>query len=122
MVKSIFFCYNKLWVILMNCKEFEKLIPSFIHDNMKEELLPDFVDHVRHCKECEEELAIQYLTTEGLNRLEKGASFSLDKELTYKISKADRLVRLRNRIDIICRNVEIFSILILCLTLLFLFI
>ena len=73
-------------------------------------------------KECEEELAIQYLTTEGLNRLEKGAAFSLDKELSYKISKADRLVRLRNRIDIICRNVEIFSILILCLTLLFLFI
>ena len=106
----------------MNCKEIEKLIPYFIHDDIKEELLPDFIDHERHCKECEEELAIQYLTTEGLNRLEKGAAFSLDKELSYKISKADRLVRLRNRIDIICRNVEIFSILILCLTLLFLFI
>lgn len=106
----------------MNCKEFEKEIPCFIHDNLEERLLPDFVDHVKHCKDCEEELAIQYLTTEGLIRLEKGASFSLDKELSLKIGKASRMVRLRNKVDLICRNIEIFSIIVLCLTLLILFV
>lgn len=109
-------------MIGLNCKEFEKEIPSFIHDNLEERLLPDFVDHVKHCKDCEEELAIQYLTTEGLIRLEKGASFSLDKELSLKIGKASRIVRLRNKIDLICRNIEIFSIIIICLTLLILFV
>ena len=93
-----------------------------ITEKSSERLLPDFVDHVKHCKDCEEELAIQYLTTEGLIRLEKGASFSLDKELSLKIGKASRIVRLRNKIDLICRNIEIFSIIVLCLTLLILFV
>lgn len=105
----------------MNCKEFEKEIPAFINDKLNEQVLPDFVDHIKHCKECEEELAIQYLTTEGLLRLEEGSAFSLDYELSQKVSKANRTVRMRNKIDLICRNVEIVAIIIICMTLIFLF-
>lgn len=106
----------------MDCKEFEKKIPFFIEDKLEEELLPDFVEHVKHCKECEEELAIQYLTTEGLVRLEEGASFALDEELSIKVGKAGRRVRLMKQTEMICRNVEMIAIIVLGLTLIILFI
>lgn len=106
----------------MKCKEFEKDIPDFLSDKLDEYKLPDFVAHVKNCKACEEELAIQYLTTEGLIRLEEGSAFSLDNELSLKINKAGKLVRLRDKIDLICRNIEIVSIIIICLTLILLFI
>ena len=100
----------------MNCKEIEKLIPSFLDETIDEQNLYTFYEHVKTCKECEEELAIQYLTTEGLSRLEDGAPFYLDKELESKMNKAGRIITFRNYIDSICANIEwILSALIFCI-------
>lgn len=65
----------------MNCKEVEKNIPRFIHKECtaKEEIV--LLEHILQCPECKEELSIQFLLTEGINRLENGESFDLNKEL-----------------------------------------
>ncbi len=97
----------------MTCKEAEKQIPLFLKDSLDEESLDEFINHIKQCKECEEELAIQYLTVEGLARLEEGASFSLDKELSNKIGQADRRIRMNKRIERICKNIETLAILVL---------
>lgn len=97
----------------MTCKEAERQIPLFLSDSLDEESLAEFMEHIRQCKECEEELAIQYLTVEGLARLEEGASFSLDEELNVKLLQADRRIRLNRRIERICKNVEALAILVL---------
>lgn len=97
----------------MTCKEAEKQIPLFLKDSLDEESLDEFINHIKQCKECEEELAIQYLTVEGLARLEEGASFSLDKELGNKIGQADRRIRMNKRIERICKNIETLAILVL---------
>lgn len=97
----------------MTCKEAEKQIPLFLKDSLDEESLAEFINHIKQCKECEEELAIQYLTVEGLARLEEGASFSLDEELNVKIGQADRRIRINRRIERICKNVEALAILVL---------
>ena len=65
----------------MNCKEVEKNIPRFIRKECtaKEEIA--LLEHILQCPECKEELSIQFLLTEGINRLENGESFDLNLEL-----------------------------------------
>ena len=64
----------------MDCKEVERSIPRFLRKecSAKEEIA--LLEHIIHCPECKEELSIQLLLTEGINRLENGESFDLNKE------------------------------------------
>ena len=97
----------------MECKECEKLIPAFLNDTLEGEELAEFVDHIKQCRDCEEELAIQFLSVEGLARLEEGASFALDKELDGKLKQAGRRIKISRRIDRICKNVEAAAVVLL---------
>lgn len=63
------------------CKEIEHMIPDFLHQNLKGKVLMQFLEHTKQCESCKEELTIQYLTQEGVARLEEGKTFHLDKEL-----------------------------------------
>ena len=54
--------------------------------------------HVAECEECQEELAIQYLVTEGMRRLEKESSFDLQKQLEKKMEGARKKIRSRRRV------------------------
>ncbi len=65
----------------MDCKEFEKLIPDYIADRMDYKNLKRFNSHLEYCDECREELTIQFLVTEGIQRLEDGRAFDLQGEL-----------------------------------------
>jgi len=97
----------------MTCKEVEKQIPLFLKDSLDGDDLAEFVNHIKQCRDCEEELTIQYLSIEGLARLEEGASFSLDDELKSKINRADRRIKVQRRIEKICRHIEAAAIVIL---------
>ncbi|MDE6318231.1 MAG: zf-HC2 domain-containing protein, partial [Lachnospiraceae bacterium] len=54
----------------MNCKEAEKMIPSFLNGELDGYDLAEFVEHIEECPECKEELSIQFLVAEGLEQLE----------------------------------------------------
>ena len=82
----------------MDCKEFERQIPDFINNKMDFMTLNQFEEHMQHCDSCKEELVIQFLVTEGMQRLEKGSTFDLQSELETKINKADRRIRARRRV------------------------
>jgi hypothetical protein len=104
----------------MTCKEIEKQIPLFLTDSLEEDELETFVEHIKQCKDCEEELAIQYLTVVGMARLEEGASFALDDELAAKINRADRKIKINRRIEKICNRIEMAAILVLGITVVYL--
>lgn len=72
----------------MNCKEAEKKIPSFLRDDLDGSRLEEFVEHIENCPECKEELSIQFLVVEGLERLESGNNFNLQEELLMKLEDA----------------------------------
>ncbi len=72
----------------MTCRECQKLIPDFLGKKMKYYTLKRFCRHVESCQECHEELTIQFLMTEGLNRLEDGDAFDLNKELQASMQEA----------------------------------
>lgn len=72
----------------MDCYECKKQIKEFLNDSMNSKKCIEFVNHVRGCSECMEELSIEYLVNEGLKRLDTATSFNLDHELNEKINKS----------------------------------
>lgn len=69
----------------MDCKQFERLIPQFIKDEMDDRTKKQFLKHVESCSLCKEELSIQFLVTTGMQRLENGDTFDLNRELKDKM-------------------------------------
>lgn len=80
----------------MDCKEFERLIPGFINQELDYNTLKDFRKHINTCDSCKEELVIQFLVTQGMARLEEGSAFDLQKELDKRMEEADRAITFHN--------------------------
>lgn len=80
----------------MNCKEFEMMIPDFIERRLDFRALERFSRHMEQCADCREELTIQFLITEGIQRLEEGSAFDLQAELGQRMEEARRKVRFHN--------------------------
>lgn len=78
----------------MDCKEFERLIPGFVEDRLAYSTMKRFCGHLEWCPDCMEELVIQFLVTEGVQRLEDGEAFDLQKELGRKLDKMKRKIRI----------------------------
>lgn len=81
----------------MDCKEFEKLIPEFIERRMDHSVLKRFSEHLEQCGNCREELVIQFLVTEGVQRLEDGGAFDLQEELKSRMQEAKRELQFHRR-------------------------
>lgn len=79
----------------MDCKEVEKMIPLFLEDDLDTEELREFMEHMEDCGECREELAIQFLVTEGMARLETGSVFDLQSELRTQMANAEHTLKFR---------------------------
>ena len=73
--------------VMLNCKDCEKLIPDFLADKLDSVTAEKFIAHIEQCQECMEEVSIQFLITEGMNRLEQGNTFELAKELGVLIEE-----------------------------------
>ncbi len=69
----------------MDCKKAEKLIPKFLKKECTEKEEIALLEHVNVCPDCKEEMTIQLLLSEGLNRLESGESFDLKEELEWRL-------------------------------------
>lgn len=87
----------------MDCKECEKLIPTFISDSLSFKKLTSFLKHVENCGDCKEELTIQILIQEGMQRLEEGSAFDLQEEITKRMLISKK----RIKIHMILKNVTI---------------
>lgn len=77
----------------MDCKEFERMIPDFIAKKLDYPTLKRFCGHMEYCEECREELSIQFLVSEGVQRLEDGRAFDFQKELDQRMEDARKKIR-----------------------------
>lgn len=73
----------------MNCTECEKLINDYIYDKLDEETYDAFVRHVLGCKDCLEELKINYSVIMALDQMDRGDELSED----YEAEVDERIVR-----------------------------
>ncbi len=106
----------------MNCKEVEKMIPLFIEDKLDTEDLRDFLEHIHNCKECEEELSIQFLVSEGLSRLETGNVFDLQSELRIQMDDAHSSLKFRENMQWLLYGLEGIVVILIITLLLLLFV
>ncbi|MCR5283645.1 MAG: zf-HC2 domain-containing protein [Lachnospiraceae bacterium] len=72
----------------LTCKECEKLIPVFLDEKLRSKDIERFKEHIESCPACKEELAIEYLSSEGIVHLESGTSFHLENELRGYMTRA----------------------------------
>lgn len=85
----------------------EKLIPQFLDDDLDNQDLSDFLDHIDSCPECKEELTIQFLVRVGMQRLEDGNTFNLVKELERELADAKRKMHRRKTLVLVSYVLEI---------------
>ena len=85
----------------------EKLIPQFLDDDLDNQDLSDFLDHIGSCPECKEELTIQFLVRVGMQRLEDGNTFNLVQELERELADARRKMHRRKTLVIVSYVLEI---------------
>ena len=97
----------------MDCKETERRISRFLANDLTGRELIQFIEHVESCESCKEELTIQYLSSEGIARLEEGKTFDLDRELTEYMHTMVRKYKLRRKLRFGILVLEILAILII---------
>lgn len=74
------------------------MIPAYIEDDLSTDELSEFLDHIDTCPECKEELAIQFLITEGLNTLNTGDSYDLQSSMDEKMLRSHRDIVIHNKL------------------------
>lgn len=88
------------------CKTFEKSIPGFLSDSLDNRSLEQFLDHLAGCKNCQDELSVQFLVAEGMNKLETGENFHLQRELRSLIDLQYKRLAARKRLTLIAYTLE----------------
>jgi hypothetical protein len=82
----------------MDCKETQRDIPLFLKDELDAKTSLQFVRHVRSCKECAEELDIEYLLFEGINMLENAEIIDVERELENKLDRVTKREKLHKQL------------------------
>ena len=69
----------------VDCKKIERMIPRYLENKLSVYEMQAMLDHMRECKNCKEELTIQYMVSEGLNKAEIENDYNLLQSLENKI-------------------------------------
>ena len=56
----------------MTCKEAERLVIPYIHHQLDDDTMSEFLEHIEVCPNCKEELEIYYTVEAGIRQLDKG--------------------------------------------------
>ena len=75
----------------MTCREAEKMVISYIHDELTKDELDEFLEHVENCDSCMEELEIHYMVDVGLKKLdEEDTTYDIVGDLMRKMEASVR--------------------------------
>lgn len=62
----------------MDCRKTQSLMQAFIDYRLDDDETVEFIDHIRACPKCSEELEIYYTMLNGMRQLEKGSELTSD--------------------------------------------
>lgn len=94
----------------MDCKEANKKMSDFLNNELNSRELKGFIEHISRCKDCKEELSIQFLVQEGMARLEDGSTLDLQNELERLLDEAERRMIFYRWLHYLIYGVEAFAI------------
>lgn len=68
----------------MDCKTAQSLVIPYIKNELDDEELEDFLNHIKNCKECYEELEIHFTIQYALKKLDEDERVSFDMPVMLK--------------------------------------
>lgn len=72
------------------CREYRQKMVPFVKKTLPDIENIKLLRHTGECKGCKEELKIQFLVREGLNRLETGGNFNIESDFTKQMEEMKR--------------------------------
>ena len=82
----------------MDCREAQSLINQFIDDRMDDDTARAFIQHVRQCPSCYDDLEVNYTVMAVIRLLEdEDESLDLSRQLDHKIEEKETQIQLRYR-------------------------
>ena len=87
----------------MTCMEAEKMVVPYMKDELSPTELEDFLDHIKTCENCREELEIYYTVSVGLRQLDSGNGvYDITGSLEESMENAWLAVRTARLRKVIC--------------------
>ncbi len=96
----------------MDCKETQRLMRQFLEDKLDADTARDFIMHVRSCKECMDELTIEYLISGGMQKLGTEEETDIQMELERRLASVNQIKAHRSQLK---AGLFVFATMILCL-------
>lgn len=94
----------------MDCRKAQGKINAFIDDTMEEKDMAEFLEHVKHCPVCYDELEVSYTVFSVVRFLdEEDEDNDLIKALDHKIEEKELWLKQQYRSRIIRRGATLFS-------------
>ncbi len=91
----------------MNCQEAERLVTSYIHGELDEETLEEFLEHIGICENCQEELEIYFTVDSGIRQLDSDAdNYNIKGELDELLAQSRQHVRRRRMFQAVRYSVD----------------
>ncbi|MGN0389665.1 MAG: zf-HC2 domain-containing protein [Wujia sp.] len=86
----------------MTCLEAQSNIMMFIEKKLPDDVIPDFVRHMRYCKNCFEELEIYYTLIVGMHQVDNNQELSQNfkKDLEQELNRLEHKVKSAKRFKV----------------------
>lgn len=68
----------------MNCQEAQSNVLNYINHKLDNEEITEFIEHMRECEDCRDELEIYYITMIGMQQLDEGELLTADFQKALK--------------------------------------
>lgn len=79
----------------MTCEEVERKVPVYIRDGLYDDELEAFIEHVKNCPDCHEELEINFMVDLGLKQLDEGkGTFDIIGAMERRLDESSRRIKL----------------------------
>ena len=79
----------------MDCKNVERWIPFYLNEELNERDTREFLNHIKSCESCYQEMEIIYMASAGLERLESGSSIDINKEMHRIMQHSEKKLKKR---------------------------
>lgn len=85
----------------MDCREAEKCISPYIEHSLDWDRQREFLQHIRGCQDCLEELELHYMLEVGLDEKDLHNEYDLIGGLEEELENAENEMQLRNRLQVV---------------------
>lgn len=103
----------------MECREAERLVQSYIRGELEGKKYVDFIEHIKSCDECYDELEIYYTVFHGLNQLESGDYVEMQSNLNKKLQLEEQKIYRARKVRVYKIMIELLAAFLICISLVY---